>query len=133
MKNKKITSLIISSAVCLLPILFGVLLWDKLPDKVAIHFDFHNRPDNFASKEFAVFILPLIMLALHIACNLINFPTRNGHKTPEIITKWIIPVVAFIVEMTILLYAIGWNINIKIVALLILGTGLIVSTLAKNS
>ena len=119
MKSKKIKSLIISGIVCLLPILLGILLWDKLPDRVAIHFNFYNEPDNFASKEFAVFGLPFIMLALHIACNLIKFPGRNNRKTPEIMV-WIIPVVAVVAEMTVLLCAVGCEIDIRLVAALLI-------------
>ena len=52
----------LTSGVCLLPILLGVALWSKLPDSIAIHFDMNNNPDNFASKGFVVFMLPLLMV-----------------------------------------------------------------------
>ena len=51
----------ITSAVCLLPILLGILLWDRLPDIMAIHFNIYGEADNFASKSFVVFGLPIIL------------------------------------------------------------------------
>ena len=66
MKFMKWKILIITCAVCLLPILLGVVLWDKLPETMAIHFDMYNQPDNFASKGFVVFGLPAMMVVLQI-------------------------------------------------------------------
>ena len=54
MKIFKWKSFIITSIVCLLPILLGISLWTKLPDTMAIHFNIYGDPDNFASKGFVV-------------------------------------------------------------------------------
>ena len=43
--NKK--TLILTSIVILLPILIGILLWNKLPDSMAIHFNFDNEADGY--------------------------------------------------------------------------------------
>lgn len=66
MKFIKWKTLIITCIVCLLPVFFGLALWSDLPDSIAIHFNFYNKPDNFAKKEFAVFGLPIMMVALQI-------------------------------------------------------------------
>ena len=57
---------LITCAVCLLAILPGVAVWNALPESVALHFNFYNEPDNFASKEFAVFGLPALMVVLQM-------------------------------------------------------------------
>ena len=83
MKFIKWKSLIITSLVCLLPILLGVGLWDKLPDTMAIHFNINNEPDNFASKGFVVFFMPVLMMFLQwISCviNDIN-AYKHGSRT----------------------------------------------------
>ena len=64
MKNKKYW--ILTSIVTLLPILLGLLLWDKLPDQLPTHFGIDGAADGWSSKGFAVFGLPLIMLLFHI-------------------------------------------------------------------
>lgn len=57
--------LIISSAVILLPILAGLLLWNQLPDTMATHWGADGQADGWGSKAFAVFGMPMILLALH--------------------------------------------------------------------
>ena len=65
MKWMKWKTFAITNIVCLLPIIPGVLLWNKLPDTMAIHFDIYNQPNGFASKAFVVFGLPIMMVLLH--------------------------------------------------------------------
>ena len=48
MKFIKWKILVITSVVCLLPIIMGIAVWDKLPDTMAIHFNINNVADNFA-------------------------------------------------------------------------------------
>ena len=59
--NKK--TLIITSILTILPILIGVFFWNRLPDVMATHFGANNEANGFTSKAFAVFGLPLILLA----------------------------------------------------------------------
>ena len=60
--NKK--TLIIASIITVLPILIGIMLWNRLPDPMATHFGMDNEADGFSSKAFAVFGIPLCLLAL---------------------------------------------------------------------
>ena len=129
MKFMKWKTLIVTSIVCLLPILLGVALWNRLPDTMAIHFDINNNPDNFASKGFVVFGLPFLMVILQIFCCFINDINAKKHgerKKFEMATKWIIPVMAIILQTVTLCYGLGWNIDIRKVAVLIVGGVLLV-------
>ncbi|ASJ02646.1 hypothetical protein A3L09_04910 [Thermococcus profundus] len=42
------------------------LLWDKLPEKVAIHFNASGKPDSFASKTVGVLLFPLVVYPLFL-------------------------------------------------------------------
>ncbi|MBR5156881.1 MAG: DUF1648 domain-containing protein [Clostridia bacterium] len=129
MKFIKWKSLIITCIVCLLPILLGAALWNDLPDNMAIHFNFYNEPDNFASKTFAVFGLPIMMMILQMFCCFINDVNAHKHgerKKFEMATKWIIPIMSIVLQATILFYALGWNIDTRKVAALIVGIVFIV-------
>ena len=66
-KNNKI-KVIISSVITLLPMLLGMILWDKLPDTMATHWGVSGEADGFSSKAFAVFGLPLIFVVLNFVC-----------------------------------------------------------------
>lgn len=124
MKFVKWKTLIITCVICLLPILLGVSLWDKLPDTMAIHFDINNNPDNFASKGFVIFALPLLMVLLQLLCCFVNDINAKKHGVREkfeMVTKWIIPILTVILQILTFGYALGWNIDIRKVTSLIVG------------
>ena len=128
MKFIKWKTLCITSLVCLLPIAFGIALWDYLPDSIAIHFDINNNPDNFASKGFAVFVMPCLMAALQAFCcfvNDINAYKHGERKKFEKVTKWTIPIMTVILQAVTFGYALGFNLDIRRVAAFIVGAVLI--------
>lgn len=105
-----------TSIVCLLPIVLGVLLWQRLPQTMAIHFDIYGRPDNFASKEFVVFGLPFLMVVFQAFCCFvtdINSFKRGKAEKFERVTKWIIPVFTNFLQVITLGFGLGWNIDIR--------------------
>ncbi len=124
MKFMKWKILIISSVVCLLPILLGLAMWNSLPDAIAIHFDFYGNPDNYAKKGFVVFGLPALMVVLQAFCCFVN--DLNAHKFGErkkfeMATKWIIPAMSIVLQVATLGYSVGWNIDIRKVAAVVVG------------
>ncbi len=124
MKWMKWKTFAITNIVCLLPIIPGVLLWNKLPDTMAIHFDIYNQPNGFASKGFVVFGLPIMMVLLQSFCCFINDWNAKKHgerKKFEMATKWIIPVMSVILQAVTLGYGLGWNLDIRKIAMLIVG------------
>ena len=129
MKFFKWKPFIITSIVCLSPILLGVLLWNKLPDTMAIHFNIYGEPDNLASKGFVVFGLPVLMVILQGFCCFINDINAYKHgerKKFEAVTKWIIPCLTVILQVITLGYGLGWNIDIRRTVSIIVGIILVV-------
>lgn len=124
MKFIKWKSLIITALICLSPMLLGVALWDRLPETMAIHFDINNTPDNFATKGFAVFGLPLMMAALQAVCcfiNDINAYKYGERKKFERVTKWILPVMCIVLQIATIGFSLGWDLDMRRVAMLIVG------------
>ena len=124
MKFMKWKVLIITSVVCLLPILLGLVMWNSLPDVIAIHFDFYGNPDNFAKKGFVVFGLPALMVVLQTFCCFVN--DLNAHKFGERkkferATKWIIPAMSIVLQIATFGYSVGWNIDIRKVVAMVVG------------
>lgn len=116
MKFFKWKSFFITSAVCLLPILLGVSVWDKLPDTMAIHFNVYGVADNFASKGFVVFGMPILMVLLQaISCviNDMNAKRFGERKKFEAVTKWIVPVITVALQIITLGYGLGWALDIR--------------------
>lgn len=129
MKFIKWKTLIITCIVCLSPILMGLALWDVLPEQIAIHFDIHNQPDNFASKGFAVFGLPLLMMLIQCMCCIVTDINAKKHgetKKFEAVAKWIIPFMTIALYIATLGYSLNRNIDIRIVACGIVGIEFVV-------
>ena len=59
---------IVTCVITILPMIFGILLWNKLPDQVATHFGFDGKADGYSSKFFAVVGVYLFCLAMHVLC-----------------------------------------------------------------
>lgn len=124
MKFFKWRVFVATSVVCLLPILLGVLVWNRLPEMVAIHFDIYGNPDNFASKAFVVFGMPMLMVMLQAFCcaiNDINSYKHGERKKFETTTKWIIPCLSLVLQVLTLGYGLGWNLDIRRIVAIIVG------------
>lgn len=129
MKYIKWKSMIITSIICLLSVFVGLSVWNELPDSMAVHFNIHNQPDNFASKEFAVLGLPVMMVVLQVICCIINDVNayRHGDRRKfENVVKWIIPIMSFILQTLTVGFSLGWNIDVGKSVALMLGVMFIV-------
>ena len=124
LKKINLKTLIITCFVTLAPILLGVAMYDKLPEQVAIHFDINNTPDNFAPKAFAVFGLPLLVLAFQIfCCVVVDIAEAKSGKREKFtrISKWVIPVVSLVIYPATIFYALGNDLDIRRIAVFIVG------------
>lgn len=123
MKHKK--TMLLSTILCLLPILLGLALYEQLPEQVPIHFDFAGNPDNYASKPFAVFFLPLLMAAINLLCHwLMSKDKKVQEASPApllVITGWMIPVLCNILTPITLFMGIGKQLPLLTISSLICG------------
>ena len=114
MKNKK--TLVITSLICLLPIIVGALVYKRLPEMIATHFDLNGNPDGWSSRAFAVFGLPAILLAVNL---LLPFMLRADPKHENMsgalvnITIWTIPVLSLVCSGLTLGRALGYDVRIE--------------------
>lgn len=118
MIKKNIKRLLLTSAVILLPILAGGILWDKLPDSVPVHFGPTGEADGFASRPVAVFVMPLVLLAAHWLCTLSTAADpkhKNIDGKPLGLVLWICPLISLLVSGVIYTTALGIAINIPMV------------------
>ena len=124
MIKKNLKTLIITSIVILLPILAGIFLWNQLPDPMPSHWNASGEIDGWSSKPFAVFGLPLILLAAQWLCMLGTAadPKKNNH--PEKIMHlvlWIIPVLSVVMHTVVYLIALGYGVRMEVVMPVLIG------------
>ena len=68
MIKKNLKTLILTSIVTLIPVVIGLLLWNRLPEQIPSHWDINGNIDAWSSKGFAVFAIPALLLVLHWVC-----------------------------------------------------------------
>ena len=110
LKNKKL--LILTSLLSLLPIPVGLLLWDKFPETMAVHFSFTGQADGYASPLFSVLGLPLIMLGIHWLCifaTTLDKRNRDRNLKMQQIVLWVIPILSNLSILGIYALALDWE------------------------
>ncbi|MBR6585488.1 MAG: DUF1648 domain-containing protein [Firmicutes bacterium] len=121
-KNKK--KLILTSIVIILPVLIGLVLWNQLPDQVPTHWNANGEIDGWSSKYFAVFIMPLIMLSVHILCKTVTTmdpKNKNITSKPLNLVFWICPVMSIFAGCCTYAAALGIEVNMNTLAPAIIG------------
>ena len=129
MRNRDKGMMIISSLICLLPMLFSAAVYDALPAQVAVHWNSAGVPDQYAGRVLAAFGLPVLLLAIHLlsAVFLLRDPRREvGSQTLRLLGIWVIPALSVILVPVTLLIAMGTDIPIVMLVTLLVGTMLVV-------
>lgn len=124
MIKKNLKLLIITSIIVLLPVIIGLIFWDKLPDEIPSHWNISGEIDGWSSKPFSVFGLPLILLAIQWSVVLVSLadPKRKNHS-PKILNLmfWLIPVLSVVLSLVSYLSAMGMEVHVELVIPIILG------------
>ena len=124
MIKKNLKTLIITSVVILLPILAGILLWNQLPDPMPSHWNASGEIDGWSSKPFAIFGLPLIMLAAQWLCVLGTAadPKKNNHPEKILhLVLWIIPVLSVVMHTVVYMIALGYGVRMEVIMPVLMG------------
>ena len=117
-------TLILTSLVMLIPMIIGLLLWDRLPEQIPSHWGINGEVDAWASKSFTVFGFPAILLGIHWLCTLVSTmdPThKNYHPKMIKLMFWICPMIGLILTTFVYSAALGHSLPIETVIPLLLG------------
>ena len=117
MKNKKI-KLMISSLVILLPIVFGLIFWNQLPERIATHWGPNGDPDGWSSRELAVFALPLFLFAIHWLCVLVTSKdpkNKDKNQKAQSLVLFIIPILSLLVNGMMYMTALGMPLRVEMI------------------
>ena len=120
--NRK--TLIITSIVTILPMLIGIICWNRLPDVMATHFGLNNEANGFSSKTLAVFGLPAFLLAiLWVGAFVTSRDPKKQNISPKVfsLTLWIVPVLSLFAAAMMYPINLGYELNVIFFAELLLG------------
>ena len=118
MKIKFDKMLILTTVICILPVIMSLIVFDRLPDQIPVHWNFKGEVDNYASKAFGAFGLPFLMafinFIVHMSLN--NDPKKaNNSVVLKQFSLWLIPVMTLFLVPVTLLISMGYDIKINIV------------------
>ena len=125
MLKKYRKTLIITTIITLLPILAGLILWNKLPEQMPMHFNAAGEVDGTASKVVGVFVMPMVLVAVQWLCALGSL--KMDPKADNLNTKvmglvlWFIPVLSVLMHALVYGTAMGEEMNVQIVIPLVMG------------
>jgi len=106
------TTTIVVLLMILVATLAGSLLWDRLPDPVASHWNVNDQVDGYIPKFWGVFMLPLItlgMFALFLVVPSIDPLKANIAQFREAFNLFIVLMVGFMLYLYALTLA--WNLG----------------------
>lgn len=130
MKKIKWKTLIVTCIVTLIPMLIGIIFYNQLPEQIPVHFNIHNQPDNYTSKEFALFGIPAILAAIQVICCVISDLTKKEGASVskfETTLKWWIPVLSILIGILLVEYPLRVRLDIRMYICIALGVLAIVT------
>ena len=78
---KKVISL--SLIVTLLPILVGLLLWNRLPEQLPNHWNINGQIDGWMPKAYSVSLLPCLLALGQLVLSFVTFADPKTAKHPQ--------------------------------------------------
>ena len=105
--------------------IFGMIVWNKLPESMPIHWGVNGEADRWSSKPFAVFVLPLLILAIHGICIFASRKDfRDKKQSPKVmgLVLWICPLLSVMANSLTYAISLGKEINVLFVVSLTMGT-----------
>ncbi len=143
MKDGRRNSILIFMVVILsFMFITGAILYPKLPDKIATHFNAYGEPDDYMNKFFGVFITPLVATGVALLLYFIPRidPLKKNYRYFMKYYNGFIIVFMFIlliVHVHTLLYSMGVKINVNIIGVIVIFSilfyiGYILDKLKKN-
>ena len=126
MKNDKLVNktTILTTVVCLIPVIVGIILYNKLPENIVVHWDSNGEPNGWAHKMVGTIVFPgiLVLVNLLFPALLRTDPKYSNinEKTKHII-QWFIPIVAIFCSGVTLADALGVDVKIALIAPMFMG------------
>ncbi|MCQ2558994.1 MAG: DUF1648 domain-containing protein, partial [Oscillospiraceae bacterium] len=115
---------ILTTIVCLIPVVLGIILYPSLPETIVTHWDAQGNPNGWSSKLVGAIVFPGILAVVNLAFPLLlktdpKYENMNG-KVRTLI-HWIIPFVSIFASGSTFATALDTNINVALLAPMLMG------------
>ncbi len=109
MIKKNFKTLIITSLIILLPIVFVLIKWNTIPDTIPIHFNVSGEVDQYGNKLFLIIAPAIIFLLQWVGVVDAHFKNKKSPlKQPYVkVMSWVCASVSFAISIMMYNAAIG--------------------------
>lgn len=124
MIKKHLKTLIVTSIVILLPIVAGLVFWEKLPSEMPMHWNAAGEVDGWCNKVFFVFGIPPILLALQWLCVIATAtdPKKENHQQKILrLAFWCVPALSLLLNAITYATAFGIAVSIEVILPVFMG------------
>ncbi len=99
---------VISTLICLFPLIPEIYFWNKLPQQIAVHFNMNGNPDLFVPKAFGALGLPIFFCIVNVFSVFFILKNKNmvNQKLFYILLP-LLPVLSILCSLIILLKALN--------------------------
>lgn len=114
----------ITSIICVMPIILSVVIYQDLPDQIAVHWNNAGTADGYLPRSIVAIGLPILFLAVNLYSKIRLFgdPKRAAHSEAlKLISIWLIPLLALVIVPVTLFISMGLNIPIALISLVTAG------------
>lgn len=115
---------ILTTLVCLIPLLVGAILYPSLPETVVTHWDANGVPNGTQSKFIGIIVFPGSLVILNL---LLPFIMKTDPKYSNIDTKmktlvqWSIPIIAMFASGVTFSAALGKELPVPMIGTMLVG------------
>ena len=103
---------VIGNLVILTPVIVGLVFYNQLPNRVAIHFNVEEQANGFMDRNLAIVVLPFIALVIY------NLSFSSFKQITILFLKefmlWLIPIFSVVIQGLILTFALGSQIQVRL-------------------
>lgn len=137
MKTNNNSTLLVTTVICLIPMILGLLTFKDLPAQMPVHFNNAGDPDNYLPKTLAVYGLPLLQALINLYVHFrVNRDPKidNSSRVIRQAAKWVVPVISVIFMPLNIVLALGAKIPIAMIGTALAGIVIVIcgNYLPKN-
>lgn len=103
---------VIGNIVILTPVIVGLVFYNQLPSRVAIHFNVEEQANGFMDRNLAIVVLPFIALVIYNL--LFSFFKQITIPFLKEFMLWFIPIFSVVIQGLILTFALGGQIQVRL-------------------
>lgn len=113
MNRKKM--ILLTSPLTFIPMIVGLILWNKLPAEIPVHFSVAGVADQFTSKTFAVLGIPVLLWLLHLLTGFIILADpKKQNINDKVFTLMLYTVPAVGIFSSVIMYTSALNMPVSV-------------------